>query len=234
MTAVAPRGYPSWYGDPWRGAFEERIRKALRPGVRILDLGPGRRPTLPPERRPEGTRYVALDRSAEELEAAPPGSYDDVVVADASARQAGLQHSFDLVVSWQALEHLRALPPALAAVHDYLVPGGRLVALVSGTFGAHAIANRVVPHALAVRLNHRLLGRAPESVFPAHYDRCWYSALTRLLAGWTESDVVPLYRAASYFAFSPALFRAYVAYERWARSGDHRNLATHYLIDARR
>lgn len=224
--------YPDEYRTPWREPFHERVRAALRPGVRILDVGPGRSPTVPPAERPPGTMYVALERSREEVEAAAERSYDRVVVADAAAWQPELADSFDLVVSWQVLEHVKPLPRALAAIRGYLVPGGRLVAFLSGAFAAYAVANRLIPHALAVQVNRRLLGREPESMFPAHYDRCWYSALAQALEPWSAVEIVPLYRGASYFDFSPLLLRAYVAYERWAKERGHRNLATHYLVDA--
>jgi hypothetical protein len=44
---------------------------------------------------------------------------------------------------------------------------------------------------------------------------------------------MPLYRGAVYFRFSRPLLKAYLGYENWAAQGNHRDLATHYLIEAR-
>jgi hypothetical protein len=79
-----------------------------------------------------------------------------------------------------------------------------------------------------------LLRRDPESVFPAHYDRCYASALAPLLAGWSESDVRPLFQGGAYLNFALPLRDAYFAYESWACRTGRANLATHYLVVARR
>ena len=234
--AVAARALPEWYParyrDPWLEPFERRCLEGLAPGARILDVGGGARPSLARADRPPGSVYVALDTSAEQIRKAGPGAYDEVHLASATERLPQLVGQFDLVVSWQALEHVRPLDRVLENVHAYLRPGGRFVALVSGTFAAFAVAGRLVPHSVATRAMSRLLGRQPETVFPAHYDHCWHGALTTLLRPWARAEVVPLFRGGGYFSFSPPLARAYLAYESWAERGAHANLATHYLIDA--
>ena len=225
-------GLPARYSDPWPTGFDERVRAALVPGAIVLDLGCGSRPTIPPLARPPGCRYVALDEAREELAAAPPGSYDEVWVRDLTVASPELAGRFDLAVSWNLFEHVRPIDAALANVRAYLRPGGRMVALLSGAFSAFALPGRLLPKRVTGVLLERLLERDPSTVFRSHYDRCWYGALTRLLAGWSHAEIVPLYRGAEYFNFSPALRRAYLRYENWACAGGHRNLATHYLVDA--
>ena len=225
---------PSRYRNPQplKEAFARRIEPALAPGVSILDVGAGRTPAVPFPARPAGCRYVGLDLSRPELEAAPPGSYDEICVGDASVRLPQLEGRFDLVLSYHALEHVRPLARTLDNLHAYLRPGARMVSLLAGTFAAFALVNRVVPERAGVLLMQRLLGRDPETVFDAHYDRCWDGALRRLLRSWASVEIEPFYLGARYFAFSPPLQRLYVRYEDWALSHGHRNLATHYLIDA--
>ncbi len=223
---------PPRYNVPWDKPFLELVTRDLRPGHRILDIGPGRKPSLEPHLRPPGCHWVALDISADELRLAPPGSYDSVVIADVEQPVTELLNGFDLVVSWQVLEHVRDLERVLANLHGYLRPDGRFVAMLSGEFAWFALANRVLPDRLAVAALHRLLGRPPESVFPAHYDHCNYSALQRLLSGWREADVVPLFGGGNYLSFSPLLENAYLAYENFVIRRHWRNLATHYVISA--
>jgi SAM-dependent methyltransferase len=221
---------PARYDTPPAELFEAEIRSVLRPNLRILDVGSGRRPALAPADRPPATYYVGLDLSAVELAAAPSGSYDETVAADLAQRVAGLEGQFDLALSWQVLEHVRPLDRALENVRAYLRPGGRMVALSSGRFSINGILNVLVPSGLAVWLMRRLLGRDPDSVFPAHYDSCYAGALAELLTPWSEAELTPLFQGGAYFNFAPPLRSMYFRYESWAWRSGHANLATHYKI----
>jgi SAM-dependent methyltransferase len=223
---------PARYAEPWFGAFAVRAEQALRPGIAILDVGSGRTPSISPSERPGNCRYVGLDVSAAELALAPAGAYDETVQADVAAYDPALDGAFDLIVSWQALEHVKPMTSALAHMHRYLAPGGRLVAQVSGGLSAFALAGRMLPHRTTQRLMSRLLGIAPEHTFPAYYDRCRASALERILAGWSEHVLIPRYKGAGYFRFSRTLERVYLRYEDWIYERGIGELATHYLIDA--
>lgn len=221
---------PPRYGEVWPRELDEMAHPAVRPGMRILDVGSGRCPTITPERRPIETHYVGLDVSGSELDRAPPASYDEKVVADVGTHLAGLDDRFDLIVSWQVLEHVSSLRGAFCNQRRYLAAGGRMIALVSGRYSVFALANRLIPQSAARRGMERLLGRPPETVFPARYDRCWSSALGELLADWSAVEIRPKYVGASYFTFSPLLMRAYVKCEE--RTLRRPNLATYYLLAA--
>lgn len=222
------------YQEPWLQAWENRVALEMRPGIRILDVGSGRRPAIAPADRPPNCMYVGLDLSMDELTAAPDGSYDRMVASDVVTFQPELADRFDLVLSWQVLEHVKPLERALENVRRYLIPGGAFLAQLSGKFSAFALLNQLLPHRLSVWGLKRFLARDPRTVFPAHYDQCWHGALVRITSPWSEAEVLPRYRGSGYFKFLGALERAYLVYEDWAIRGDHRNLATHYLISARR
>ncbi len=210
--------------------FADAVRSQLRPGMAILDVGSGRRPALAPPARPPDCEYAGLDVSARELELAPAGSYATHVVADVTTPVALLRDRFDLIVSWQVLEHVSDTDRALANMRGYLRPGGRLVALLSGRFSAFGMLNAALPPRLGVVLMRRLLRRDPDSVFAAHYDRCHATALRDALTPWTRADVVPLFQGGAYFNFSRRLRAAYFVYEDWAWRSGRANLATHYLL----
>jgi SAM-dependent methyltransferase len=219
--------------DTWHVPFRSRLATALRPGIRILDVGAGARPTVAVEDRPADCTYVGFDVAADELLKAPPGSYDHVVVGDVCRLRNDLLGRFDLVVSWLAMEHVKPVPTALLNLSRYQTPGGRFLAYLSGTFSVHALLNRVVPAKVAKVAMRQLLGREPDTVFQAHYDRCWYTALANIAReAWSEAEVVPLFTGGWYFRFSPRIRAPFLAYEEWAYSGGHRNLAAYYLIDA--
>jgi SAM-dependent methyltransferase len=225
--------YPPRYGR-WVDSFLERAIAEVREGIEVLDVGSGPRPSIPPAKRPRKCRYVGLDISVEELGKAPEGCYDDIFVSDVVESVAALTEQFDLVVSWQVLEHVKPLEVALENVRSYLRPGGRFVATLSGRFSAFGVVNQIIPGEWGVKAMHRLLGRRPDTVFPAYYDKCWYSALKTLMAPWRQVEILPFYIGASYFSFSKVLLRAYLRYENWVCNRGYVNLATHYLIDARK
>jgi|1185.fasta_scaffold87660_2 SAM-dependent methyltransferase len=214
-------------------SFHERIDAALQPGMKILDVGSGRLPCRAPNVRPSDCHYVGLDISAAELAAAAPGSYDECVVADiAGPRDERLVGQFDLVVSFQVLEHVRPLDVALHNMHAYLRPGGRLVAQMSGTFAPFSLLGKVVPERPKVWLLSTLLDREPAEIFPAHYDRCYATALRRMTEGWGEVDVVPLHRGASYLHFSKLLRACYLVYERTLTRRGLDDLAAYFIVEA--
>lgn len=230
---VSKGSLPERYAFPSDREFRERVKGSLFPGARILDVGSGRHPTVPLEDRPRDCHYVGLDVSLDELERAPAGSYDATVTADVTERRPELDGTFDLIISFQVLEHVKPLDEALDNLRSYLRPGGRMIAQMSGSFALFALAGRVVP----VRLRAWLLvalGRDPENIFPLHFHKCWQRALEKILSSWTTSEVVPVHSGADYFRFSRFLQSAYVGYEEWAVRNGHDNLASYYLVDATR
>jgi SAM-dependent methyltransferase len=226
-------GLPPRYSEDWLAPFDRAVQSCLFPEIRILDVGSGRAPTLGPEARPAGCRYVGLDISMSELEAAGPEAYDEVLVGDIADRSLALPADrYDLVLSWQVLEHVTSLEAALTNIRRSLVPGAHLVAQLSGRRSAIGLANRVIPGHIAKPVMKRLLGRDPRSVFEAPYDRCTFDDLAMQMSDWSHVSITPRFRAAAYFGFLPPVQWAYLKYEDWTIRSGRRNLATHYLIDA--
>lgn len=226
---------PPRYRSEWTEPFQHVVGARLLRGITILDIGSGRNPSVPASLRPANSTYIGLDVSADELEAAEPGSYDRHVVTDVAAFDRSLEGQVDLAISWQVLEHVLALQPAFDNVYRYLRPGGAFVSLFSGSYSAYAILNRLLPDRVGEEIVGRVMRRKGTNrpVFPAHYDSCYASALIRVCAKWDEIQLVPLYRGATYFHFSSMLQRLYLAYED-AVSSRNANLATHYLLVATR
>jgi SAM-dependent methyltransferase len=200
----------------------------------VLDVGAGADPTVPVDDRPVNVQYVGLDISADELAKAGPGAYHEHVVGDITRRDPSLLDRFDAVLSFQVFEHVKPLADAIENVHQYLRPGGVMLAQLTGTWTYSGIANLAVPPQIVKWALAKWHRRDPATVFPAHYDRCWSSALHGLLASWSRAEVVPIYISANYVNFSRPLFAAGVAYDEWARRNDHANLASHYVLRAER
>lgn len=224
---------PDRYGYRMQDVFLGRLRPLLRQGITILDVGAGRSPTLAPADRPAGCRYLGLDISREELDAAGADAYHGTYVHDI-AEPLTEPREVDLIISWQVLEHVSSLALALSNLRALLRPGGTLLAQTSGSFAAFAVAARMMPHSLRVKAMKRLLGHCPEEKFPTRYDHCTARALTELLSEWESSEIVPFFRGATYFSMWRPLQRLYLRYEDFICSHRWNNLATHYLIVARK
>jgi 2-polyprenyl-6-hydroxyphenyl methylase/3-demethylubiquinone-9 3-methyltransferase len=224
---------PERYGEPMQAELFRRIQPLLVPDVGIFDVGAGRYPTIAPADRPPGCRYVGLDIEATELAAAAPGAYDEGVVADVT-EPLNRDGEFDVILSWQVLEHVSPLAEAFENLRAALRPGGTMLSQLTGSNAGFALLGRFMPHALRVRIATRMLGHQAEEKFPTRYDRSSQRSLERMLSGWSEVEIIPFYRGAPYFRFSRPLQRAYLAYESAIERRQRTNLATHYLVVAKR
>ena len=224
---------PERYSKPMQAALRRRLEPLLLENTAVLDVGAGRSPTIGPDARPRGCRWVGLDVSAEELELAEPGAYDAAIVHDIT-RPLLVEKPFDIVVSWQVLEHVERMEAALEGLRKVLRPGGTLLAQLSGRYALFAVAARWIPHALRARMMGSLLDMPPDEKFPTRYDACHPRALRRIMRRWTSVEIVPFYRGAVYLAFSRPVQRAYLGYETLAASRGWEQLATHYLVIATR
>lgn len=222
------------YLEPWGTEFWAAVDERLDGARQVLDVGGGRRPTIPPMRRPPGVHYVGIDLSAAELEAAGPKAYDERVAADVTWSVPELHGRFDLIVSWHVLEHVSDLRRTAGALRTYAADGGRLVALFSGRNAVFARVNQVLPDWLGARTVAAVRRRPREEVFPAHYDLATRDGALTAFSEWDRVTVRPLWRGADYFERVPRVREQYLRYEDWAlRTGRH-NLATHYLLVAER
>ena len=223
---------PTRYTTAWRAPFDEKVRQSLQPDMCILDVGAGRKPTVPFSERPSGTYYVGLDLSLTELRKAPTNAYDTLLAADIAVYQPALVNQFDLILSYQVLEHVKSLKATFSNLQAYLRPGGIVITQLSGTFSLFGLLNRGMPTGLGIWIMQHWLGRQPDTVFPAYYDRCYYTALEHLLINWQAKEIIPRYRGATYLNFSSLLQGIYLHYEEWAKQ--HQNLASHYIIIAKK
>jgi 2-polyprenyl-6-hydroxyphenyl methylase/3-demethylubiquinone-9 3-methyltransferase len=235
-SADYAQALPGRYRQAWDTPFRTEIARRLHADMTILDIGGGRRPALPRERRPQHTTYIGLDPDASEFAAAPVGAYDDVIASNAETRIPRLAGTIDLAVSWQVFEHVSSLDAVLRNTYSYLKPGGALVSLFSGRWSVFALINRLLTDRISApivsRASRRKAINAP--VFPAYYDSCLFSDLDRLTSDWRAVQIVAFYRGATYFGFAPFLMRAYLMYEDVIHRAQWRNGATHYLLVAHR
>lgn len=226
---------PARYETSGREAFDRAVNAHLGKAEAILDLGGGRNPTVHRPDLAAGVEYVGLDSSGSELRAAGPGSYSELVVADATTLVPELENRFDLVVSWQVMEHVSSFRAVADNVHRYLRPGGFFVARFSGSRAVFSLVNRALPNRFGSRLVDRLMRRTESNapVFPATYDGCNPRSIEKNLEEWSAVSLEPIFTGATYFRFSIPLLRAYLIYEDLIARNAITGLATHYLLVAR-
>src|SRR5919107_796691 len=104
--------------------FRDRILPSLlKPGLRVLDVGGGKRPAVPLATKQRlGLMVVGLDISGDDLAKAPMGAYDATVVGDVAT--VAIPGEYDLVFSRAVIEHVEDPCEAIANMARVLAPGG--------------------------------------------------------------------------------------------------------------
>lgn len=218
----------------YRRAIEERMN--AHQGQLVVDVGGGRRCHFADLRDPAlGTRIVAVDISAEELE--HNWDVDEKRVADVQRELPFEDGEVDLIVSRSVLEHLEDVEAFVRESARVLKSGGYAIHMLPSKFSPHSIANQLLPRSLSKRAVHFFVpGSEGRLGFPAYYDRCYPAALRRLLErhGFAVEELRPDYYQSDYYdSFLPAYLLS-AAYELAVRALRLENLAASLLVVARK
>jgi SAM-dependent methyltransferase len=138
----------------------------------IYDIGGGANPSVSLRAKTGlGLRVVGLDISAEALERAPEGSYDEKIQADICAF-AG-RGDGDLALCLTVLEHVGNVAEAFRGIASVLRPGGIALVFAPCRNALFARLNMLTPRVISRwalgATHHESGGRRG---FPAIYDRC--------------------------------------------------------------
>jgi ubiquinone/menaquinone biosynthesis C-methylase UbiE len=200
----------------------EASLQSLPPGSVFVDLGGGQScqyAASVPGR--EGVRVVAVDISAEEL--AHNRDVDETIVADVSRGLPFGDAEVDLLVSRTLLEHVDGVPAAVEHIARVLKPGGRTIHFMPGRNALFAVAARLLPFGLLLKLLHFA---RPDTVgrveFDVHYDHTEPAAIERLFRGAGFRHVTVEWTAAQADYFKPFL-PAYLLISRisdWSGTSD--------------
>jgi 2-polyprenyl-3-methyl-5-hydroxy-6-metoxy-1,4-benzoquinol methylase len=163
--------------------FMTAIRSALRPGIVVMDVGGGKNPIIVSDLKASlRLQVIGLDISEAELNAAPPGCYDQIICDDVTT--AAVLPEADLIVTRSVTEHVKEPSSMYLNIFRALRPGGLVIAYVPNKFALYALVNAAIPN----RLSKILLGffhweTKEETGFPALYRRCYPSGFEALLLG---------------------------------------------------
>jgi 2-polyprenyl-6-hydroxyphenyl methylase/3-demethylubiquinone-9 3-methyltransferase len=186
--------------------FRERVLpNLLKPGLRVLDVGGGKRPAIPLETKQRlGLYVVGLDVSESELSQAPPGAYDTTVVGDVAV--AGIPGHYDLVFSRAVLEHVADPAAAIANLARVLAPGGVMAHVMPCRNAPFAILNRWLGNRAARRVLFTVFPEKQEnSGFLAYYRDCTPTHLSRncRASGLEIVQLTPYYNSGYTSFFAP-------------------------------
>ncbi len=187
--------------------FADRVLPDLiRPGMRVLDVGGGKRPSIDVGKKKElGLWVVGLDLSEQELNRAPSGAYDQIVVGDVA--RASIPGQFDLILSNTVLEHVADTRLAMSNLASAMKEGAIMAHLVPCRYALFAVINRMLGKRLAKKVLYCIFPERRElSGFDAFYDQCVPSKMRRICEDRDLEivEITPYYHSNYFIFFAPA------------------------------
>lgn len=218
--------------------YEQVVARHMNSGLDrlVVDVGGGKDCPLSQYRRPElRTRIVAVDVSEDELRS--NRDVDEKRVANVVEQLPFEENEVDLIVSRSVLEHLESVERFIEQSAHVLKRDGYFIHVFASKFAPATLVNQLLPQPVSKRIVDFF---RPESAgylgFPAYYDNCYYTGMTKLLEehGFDLVGVHTNYYQSPYFAFLVPLFLVSAAYELVVRSLGVVDLAARLLMVARK
>jgi len=217
------------------GGFNDSVIttiEGLNKGDVILDIGGGRRSPFAKHIKKD-VEVIGIDISDEELKLNPHLSR--FVVCDVTVNLPFEDNSVDLIMSRSVVEHLNGVPDFVKEAHRVLKPNGKFIHLFPSKFAPFAIANRMLPNAIAKKILYKI---HPHQVglggFKAYYEHCYYPAFPNLLE--KENFNIHLAKAgfyqSNYFTFFLPFYLISALYEMILYYLDLKILGANLLVVA--
>ncbi|MFX4261827.1 class I SAM-dependent methyltransferase [Pelotomaculum propionicicum] len=202
----------------------------------IVDVGSGKSCSYAKNKNMElNTKIIAVDISMDEL--IFNNDVDEKIVSDALDNLPFKNEEIDIVTSKSFLEHLENIEDFILQSRRVIKRGGLFIHLFPCRYAPFAIINQMLPNKIAKKLLYCII---PESKgisgFPAYYDRCYNSSITRLLEKY-DFEIIESYFSyyqSPYFNFLLPLFLLSVIYEYLLLKTNAKNLSAYMIIVARK
>ena len=147
--------------------FYKDIRRYLRKGMRVLEIGGGAFPAVEDRR---GIEYYIADPDERELAKAP----DDVVKLQCKIQELSLNKKFDLILSKMVLEHVEDPDSFHKKVISLSAENGVIVHYYACHYSIPSIANLLLPEKVGEYILSKILKNRDTHVmpkYPAYYRR---------------------------------------------------------------
>jgi SAM-dependent methyltransferase len=204
-------------------AFYLRVAALLEPSFTVLDFGCGRGAYTDDPLRIRRELRIFKDRAARVIGLDTDPAAESNPFLD---RFHLLENDFwpvedetaDLIVCDHVLEHLPSPTAFFAEAYRTLKPGGYLCIRTPNAWGYPALASRLIPTFLHLRVLKRAKERLkPQDVFLTYYRCNTLPAIRHALRAHAFDGIVYGFRAEpSYLAFSPITYWLGVLYQRFA------------------
>ncbi len=212
LTESLYHGRPQWMDGT--SQFSALIRKQLRPGFRILDLGAGSGKVGPINFQGEVRAVVGIDpdshiRNNSRIDYAVVGIAERLPLQDAS---------FDLVFCDWVVEHLANPEVVAAEVFRVLRPEGSFIFRTGNLHHYSYAVAAATPHWFHRLVANRVRGLPDhnDGLYPTYYRMNTRRAMRRCLtrAGFVEKRILMVETERSYLMFSVPSLLLGVCYER--------------------
>ena len=211
------------------------VYRLVQPGMRVLDVGGGKWPLIDQITKQRlNLTITGLDISANELAAAPPGSYDRTIVGDVAS--VVLAERYDLILSQTVLEHVRDTRAAIANLSSALAEGGIMAHSLPCAYAGYTLLSRLLGNRLGPRLLWALYPESRStSGFRAYYRECTPRRMQRVCeeAGLEQIEITPFF-ASEYFRFFVPLYAAELARQLLLMRLGAENLCETFTVVARK
>ncbi len=202
----------------------------------VVDVGGGKSCPFAKYRNPaQKVSIIAVDISEEELK--QNTDVDEKRIANIVQGLPFGPEEVDIIASRSVLEHLESLDEFLASCKRTLKKGGYMIHLFPSKFALFALINQMLPHALSRKVLYFIRPECKDiGGFPAFYDNCYYSGISKLLKkhNFEIISVHPSYYQSGYFNFFAPLFLVSVLYEALVQAVGAKNLSSYLLLVARK
>lgn len=207
--ALFDRAYPNFRNAGQ--VYQDLVGRYITASTRLLDLGSGRCSLAARQIQPAKLR-VGIDPYLGDL------ACNEAIAHPAVALGENLPFrpaTFDLIITQWVMEHLAFPQRVVSEMARVLRPGGRIVIFTTNWHNYIPRVSYLIPHRLQVQLVKRLLRRPERETFPVYYRANTRSDIAAI-AGESGLEMRHCLHVGNpfYFAFSPALFRVALGFER--------------------
>ena len=223
--------FPNFFRS--EGGHKNRLKESLDRVIasqhpkKILDVGSANRPIL--ERSSE---YTLTGLDIEELSGCDD-IYDQFIL---QSIESPIDEKQNLIYSNAVLEHVPDNKAAANSMFGGLTPGGFMVHYLPCKNHPYALILRLVGKKLQKVIIRKLRPWASLSTtgYPTYFDYCSPGQMSKLwkTTGFTNIEVIPLYRANGYFKFFVPLFLLVTAFENFCSRFDIRYFCSGMIIIA--
>jgi SAM-dependent methyltransferase len=193
--------------------FEEKLRRIIAPGDRVLDAGCGTGKFFGMDFAKEiGCQLVGVDLR-QDLSA---NSVIDFGIRAELDRLPFPGGSFDVLNCRLVIEHVDSPDTVLKEFYRVLRPGGRLAIFTPNLLHYFGAAASLTPHWFHIWFNSRVRGFSEEDIFPTRYRANTRRQLRKLFlkSGFGRADISLVEGAPSVLAFNSLLHGMGLAYVR--------------------